>query len=168
MRLAELLLRMFCAIALITGSAVMPAMEAVCVRPSHVAIPISACNEPCCTKAMKAGRGARCSRAESLSSSILCPGRIEAGTSDAKYARRLAGCRCELHPTSLATSLAPPVVDAAISWAIPLVPAVLGEILTLDGLEPAIARSSRTLGTDSDPPPEPLSSGAPTRAPPVR
>lgn len=165
MRLVDFLLRMLCALALIGSSWSISASEAVCVMPNRVVMPMATCGMPCCAK--RDAAKARCSMPKPTAHLSCCRGVSRASLSKPRSERLAqADCRCELRPKATISLAVAPIVDKAP-------PIVTAPATLTTGAVPETAlwtfvAEPGIIGTDSGPPPQPLHSRPPGRAPPVR
>ena len=158
MRLAGLLLRMLCVLALIGSSWPVSASEAVCVMPNQRVVPMATCGMPCCVQ--KEAK-TLCTMPNPTASFACCAGKK---VHSARFGK--GDCRCEVRTkaTTVAPATAPSVGKAPLTS---LAPAILTEVDILVAPVGIVWSESGIVGTDSGPPPQTDRTCPPGRAPPA-
>lgn len=163
MRLAQLLVKVLCLLALIGSSLPAMASEAVCVMPNRAVVPMATCGMPCCAR--KTQPDAVC--LPSAAKPSCCQGpKSKSWVTKARIHVASASCRCEFRSkATFASATFSPTVPAQAAANVPV---VLTEPISFTIAEAVFTAQPGIVGCDSGPPPDPLSSGLFGRAPPAR
>lgn len=164
MRLAALLVRMLCVLALIGSSLSIRAGEAVCVMQDRV-VPMATCGMPCCVHPKASG--AYCTSSRPSTELTCCREggeRILSPRSSARLDK--AACRCEVRPNAALRPLPGSVTER--STAVVLGQTALSGAPAILAITPPPVPEPGIVGTDSGPPPEPLPRDSSGLSPPAR